>query len=386
MLRSNANFKTIILPFFVFVIPFSLVARTEARQEGPRGEIVRGTLSGILKGVIVAGMVLDGLTGQGVCLAQSELEDQAKPPGEQVQARQESATGDEDRNPVTPEDLSGAVAGFTPKGWEIFDEVKLFTPESLYEQINGRAEFFLAYDVVSMTLASFVNERDVGQFIDLSVYDMGSAINAFGVFSVERSGEESSLELGRAGYRLDANYYVWKGRYYITIIASHGTEEFQDLGKELAGRMTDYLPDSNDPIWGFTALPQENQVPHSVQYFKVDAMGLEFMRNTFVAGYRKQGRKVTVFLSRRDSAEAAEAAVGNYAEYAKEYGKGAEHVNVNDIELTTCNMGGVYDVIFRRGRLMGGVWSVADRGLAIQAAVELYGGLGREVGDLGGER
>jgi len=332
----------------------------------------------VFPGMIAIGVALGAVMGQGTGLAQSEPKEEATYRGEQGSPRRESTAGDEERKAVAPDDLAGAVADFTPKGWEIFDEVKLFTPESLYEQINGRAEFFLAYDVVSMTLASFVNERDVGQFIDLSVYDMGSAINAFGVFSVERSGEESSLELGQASYRLDANYYIWKGRYYITIIASHTTDEFRDLGKKLAGRVTDYLPDSSEPVWGLTVLPQEDRVPQSVQYFKVDAMGLEFMRNTFVAAYGKDGEKVTVFLSLRDSAEAAEAAVAKYVEYAKEYGKGAEHLNVSNVELTSCNMGDAYDVIFQKGRLMAGVWSVGERSLAIDSAVELYGQIGSE--------
>jgi hypothetical protein len=35
-------------------------------------------------------------------------------------------------------------------------------------------------------------------------------------------------------------------------------------------------------------------------------------------------------------------------------------------------MGGSFDVIFHKGRLMGGVSSVEDRGLAIRVAIELW--------------
>ena len=55
------------------------------------------------------------------------------------------------------------AAGSAPKGWRIFDEVKQFTPENLYEQINGRASFFLAYDMVRMTTVSFVNSDESRQ-------------------------------------------------------------------------------------------------------------------------------------------------------------------------------------------------------------------------------
>jgi hypothetical protein len=305
-------------------------------------------------------------------MAQSPLMEKAETLEKLVQGGRRIAGRDKDPSDGETNDLSGILASFRPTDWEIFDEVKRFTPESLYEQINGRAEFFLSYDVVSMTFASYVNRFDVGQFIDISIYDMGSAINAFGVFSVERSQGQPLLELGRASYRLYANYYIWKGCFYITIISSQGTREFQRLGMDLARIVTDYLPDSDESIWGLTALPLKDRVPDSVQYFKVDAMGLTFMRNTFIAAYKKEDNTVTALLSQRDSAESAKDTVARYVEYAKEYGGEVKPLNMNDVELTSCKMGETYDVIFQKGRLIGGVWSVPDKDLAIQVATELY--------------
>jgi hypothetical protein len=62
------------------------------------------------------------------------------------------------------------VAGFRPQGWQIFDQVKQLTPENLYEQINGQASFFLAYDMIRMTTVGYVNSGKAAQFIDLSIY------------------------------------------------------------------------------------------------------------------------------------------------------------------------------------------------------------------------
>ena len=72
------------------------------------------------------------------------------------------------RQLIASQSLQVIVTGFTPKGWKIFDEVKQFVPENLYEQINGRASFFLAYDMIEMTYASFVNRVNPAQFMDLS--------------------------------------------------------------------------------------------------------------------------------------------------------------------------------------------------------------------------
>jgi len=245
----------------------------------------------------------------------------------------------------TSQNLTEIIVRLTPKGWEVFDEVKQFTPENLYEKINGRAEFFIAYDIIRMTFASFSNR--------------------------ERSQGESSLELRRASYRSDANYYIWKGQYYIKIIASDASGQLQRIGMELARKVTDFLVDSGERVWGLTTLPLADRVPESVKYFKVDAMGLDFMQNTYTAQYRKFDTLVTVFLSRQASPDSAQSTMDQYAEYAKQYGKGIDHLKIDGLEFVSCDMGRNYDVIFQKGPLMGGVLSVEDQSLALRVASEL---------------
>ena len=280
--------------------------------------------------------------------------------------------GEEEIAVNTPQRLSAKVAGLTLNGWEIYDEVLQFTAESLYEKINGRAEFYLAYDVIGMTFASFEKSSDDGHFIDLSIYDMGTPTNAFGVFSGERTKGVSPIDICREGYRAGANYYIWKGQYYIQIVASDTTDEFQRIGIDLDRKVTDFLLDSGEVVWGLNALPQMGLVPGSVQYFLVNAMSLDFMRNTYTAQYTKGDAVVTIFLSQRDSQEIAGATVEKYIEYANKYGKGVKRVTVDGVELVSCDMNGNYDVVFQKGNLVGGVSYVEEENLAIQVAIDLW--------------
>jgi hypothetical protein len=268
--------------------------------------------------------------------------------------------------------LSSKLANLAPEDWELYGEVLRFTPENLYEKINGRAEFYLAYDMIEMTFAGFEKSGDESRFIDISVYDMGTPTHAFGVFSTERSHEASPLELGRDAYRSGANYYIWKGQYYIQIIASDVTDELQRIGDDLARKTTDLVSDSGESVWGLNALPEEDRVPGSERYFLVDAMGLDFMRNTYIAQYNKDGRVVSAFLSQRDSPEEAQAALAKYVEHANRYGEGVQSLTVEGASLTSCDMGGSYDVIFQKGRVVAGVSEVEDPDLAIHAADDLW--------------
>ena len=118
-----------------------------------------------------------------------------------------------------PLSLSDLFTTLVPEGWAIYDQVGLFTAHNLYERINGRAELYLAYDVVSLTTATFEDKADIGRFLELSVFDMGNPTNAFGIFSVERFQGYPSLDFGRMSYLSESNAYIWKDKYYITVVA-----------------------------------------------------------------------------------------------------------------------------------------------------------------------
>jgi len=270
------------------------------------------------------------------------------------------------------QNLSEIVVDFTPKGWKIYNEIKQFTPENLYEQINGRASFFLAYDMVKMTYASFVNSTNSEQFVDLSIYDMGTTTSAFGVFSSERSPGELTINIGRLAYCSGANYFIWKGQYYIRIISSETTGVAQRLGMDLARDVTKILPDSDEQPWGVTALPLKDRISSSIQYVKVDAMGLDFLDDTYLAEYKKGNAKVMAFLSRRDSVESACTILEKYTTYAIKYGKKVYRHKIEEVELVSCDMGENYDVIFHKGHLIGGVVSVENQELAFRAAIEIW--------------
>jgi hypothetical protein len=204
---------------------------------------------------------------------------------------------------------------------------------------------------------------------------MGTPIHAFGVYSCERSSEGRRLEIGRESYRLGADYYIWHGQYYIQIIASNTLEETENVGLELAVKLNALLPDSGESVWGLTALPKKNRVPQSIQYFLVDAMGLDFMRSTYTAKYHVGETVLSIFLSKEDSSESAQKTLNKFKAHVEQYGKGIRFVSKDNMELVSCDMGNNFDVIFQKESLIGGVTGVENENLAIQATIDLWGQL-----------
>ena len=150
------------------------------------------------------------------------------------------------------------------------------------------------------------------------------------------------------------------------------TYELRRIGMDLAGKLTDYLQDSGQPVWGLQALPQKNQVPQSVQYFLIDALGYSFLRNTYTAKYYKDKIEVSVFLSQQDSPESVGITITKFKEHVNKYGKGVDLLFMDGIELFSCDMGRYYDVIFQKGCLTAGVIGVKDKKLAIETAIDLW--------------
>jgi hypothetical protein len=284
--------------------------------------------------------------------------------------RQQPASDSEPRS--EPIILSELFASLAPEGWVIYDQVDQFTAENLYERINGRAELYLSYDVVSLTTATFEDKTDIGRFIELSVYDMGNSTNAFGIFSVERFQGDPSLDLGRISYSSESNIYVWKGKYYITVVVSESTEEFEQISLDLASKVAAALIDSGEPVWGLSALPQDNLISDSVQYFRIDAMGLDFMQNTYMAEYLKGETSFKAFISQQPSTEFAHDLVERYAEYCQDYGQGFKRTIKNGAEFVLCDMGATFDVIFRKGRIVSGVISINHQVSALEIAYDFW--------------
>jgi len=272
------------------------------------------------------------------------------------------------------------LADLAPPGWRLAEPVHRYKPLALYEKLNGAAELYLIYNICNSAFAGFESRTDKSRFLDLFVFDMGTPTNAFGVFSAERL-EGQAVQLGRAAYRSEAHHFVWKGRFYLKVIASHDDPELERLSLALARQAADLLPDDSAPVWGLDRLPGKDQVPDSVKYFKTDALGLGFMQDTYTARYRSGGAEVTFFLSRKPTEAEARQVEERYAQYASMYGQGSEVVSRDGMKATICDMKTAFDAVFRQGRLVAGVFSAPNRALALSAATDLY----RWLSGLGGQ-
>jgi hypothetical protein len=264
------------------------------------------------------------------------------------------------------------LEGLAPEGWSQTGDIEHYNVASLYDKIDGRSELYMAYDVRGLSWASYVQDVDSSRFIDIFVYDMRSPTNAFGIYSVEREVDQPAVDVGREGYRTGSNYYFWKGNHYVYVNSSHVSDEATAAGLALAQSVAGRLMDDGGPVLGLDWLPREGLMEDSVQYFKVDAMAMDFMTETFTGQYNWGEAPVKAFITKRPSEDAAVAVLREYHKYLADYGDEVEKFEVDGVEVAVADLGGgFYDAVFRIGDRVAGITGLQGADATKTAAAKL---------------
>ncbi len=205
----------------------------------------------------------------------------------------------------------------TIAGWEKADPPDLYTPKNLSTYIDGGAELFLSYGFQNALSLKYHDPAD--NEINVDIFEMGSAPDAFGVFAHSR--ETIDNRVGQGCEYAAGLLTFWKDRYYVSILAYPETAEKRDvvfkLGQAIAGAIKSDGP--LPPI--ISLLPAENLLPETVRYFHhyIWLNSFSFVSNENVLNigndtpaalgkYRQAGTTFFLLLVRYPDASRAEAA------------------------------------------------------------------------------
>jgi hypothetical protein len=171
-----------------------------------------------------------------------------------------------------------------PGGWTAVDQEYRYGRDDLWEYINGAAELFLTYRFRELVVADF--EQGEGS-LTVSVYDMGSPLDAYGIFETEKPAKAQALADAGSAALLQPPYrgLLIKDRFYVKIEAGGG-----DIGTEaLAGALRDVaagLPGDDGLPAELEALPEEGRVAGTVAFAGSDYLGLEDLKACLHAEYQ----------------------------------------------------------------------------------------------------
>jgi hypothetical protein len=123
-------------------------------------------------------------------------------------------------------------------------------------------------------------------------------------------------------------------------------------------------------------LPAKNRVDDTVQYLMVDALGLDFLTNAFMARYRDGEAEFTAFVARCKSAAHAAEVLAKYKAHLEEFGDLAEPAKIEGASVMFADVGsGDFDGACQVGDVIAGVTAVKGRDAAVKAMTFLLKGL-----------
>ena len=188
-----------------------------------------------------------------------------------------------------------------PGGWAMQVDTAVYGPDNLWEYINGAADLFVTYGFEELHCATYRTAS--GDEVRAEVYRHASAVDAYGMYSQERSPENAAVELGSEGCADAGMVNIVFGRWYLKMSAlpAVGREEMMHLAR--AFDRTLGSPRGLPPE--FSSLPSAGRAPRSEQYIARDFLGYGFLNRAFLARYG-DGDGARIFLLRTASAEAAE--------------------------------------------------------------------------------
>jgi hypothetical protein len=178
---------------------------------------------------------------------------------------------------------SGQEADFPEvDGWALAGDVLTYDADNLWEYINGAAELFLEYDVQTCRTAD-LSSGDMMVTVDL--YDMGTPLNAFGIFNREHPAAGSPLP-GATESVVSPPYQalLLKGATYVKVNAVDG-ELTLNTGRDLLEALARVLPGQTDYPSELELLPQNGRLAGSEGYVREGFLGLTELSHCIYADY-----------------------------------------------------------------------------------------------------
>ena len=275
-------------------------------------------------------------------------------------------------SPDAVELIPGSLLTF-PADFDASGRQELYDAETLYEKINGKAPLYLEADFKSLTTRRFMFGQDSSLWFEIFVYDMGTALNAFSVYSSQRRAGADVVPslVSHEHYKTENGLFLRFGAYYIECIGSASSARLDAAMIAMGTELLTADPGKGAAIAGLQLFPDKDLVPGSFKLILKDVFGSEVLQNVYIAKYLLNGQEVTGFISPQDSLEQAKDVADGYFQFLVE----SEGVGDTVSDMQVVDLYGLVEVVFAAGKYVAGVHEGENRVDALEIAGRLRASL-----------
>jgi hypothetical protein len=186
------------------------------------------------------------------------------------------------------------------EGFKKITKYPVFTPENLWDFIDGAADTYLALGFVDLHVAEYKKGKDV---IKLEIYRHSDHTMAFGIYASERSPSYNFMNLGSQGYFVDGAINFFKGSYYVKIRTYSGKPKILSSEQSLAQIVEGMLPGATDMPAMISKFPGEGKKSNEETFINESVLGHQFIKKAFKAAYQTGNDNFSIFIIKSGSPE-----------------------------------------------------------------------------------
>ncbi len=167
---------------------------------------------------------------------------------------------------TTTKEQQDLVSDLVPQeipGWRLQQPIARYDRETIFDYIDGAGEVYRMYGFREAAVAHYVKAE--APRITVEVFDMGSAEDAYGVFTHAREHEESGI--GQAYEYRGSLLCFWQSQYFVCVLADEETPSMREAIFALGRAVDREIKPAGAKPRVVTALPVRGLNPNSIRYF-----------------------------------------------------------------------------------------------------------------------
>lgn len=203
-------------------------------------------------------------------------------------------------------------------GWQKEGVPDIYTPDNLFEYINGAAEVYLGYSFEKLATLTYKNKKN--QSLTVDIYRHKNQNNGFGIYSQEKPAIGEFLTIGTQGYYEKGVLNFFKGCFYVKMTCFDIEDNDKLLLTSTANRIANRLMAKEHFPLPVLCLPAKSKKKNSEKYIAKNFLGHGFLHSAFIADYQNDGESFQIFIIEADNKVTAKEMIENYLDLVKKKG------------------------------------------------------------------
>lgn len=204
-------------------------------------------------------------------------------------------------SPALPAETAMTKLLPTVEGWKLSGEPALYSPENLFEYIDGGADAYLQFDFEELLAATYKGPDKAELSVD--IYRHKNAMRAFGMYTQERPAGSAPIPVGADGHGGSDHLEFVVGAYYVKLAQTGG--KAPSVLRPFAEKLSAKLPGAHEPPATLACFPEQGKLSRAEKLAARDFLGHGFLHDAIAVPYQTGGAQFRLFVvAARDESDA----------------------------------------------------------------------------------